>query len=72
MYVCVHPVDDVVDESDDNEDTEADTENDTENEEDEKDHRSAVILTTRWHSTHFSCQHYILYLLSYLNVLVKM
>lgn len=45
VFMFVVPVDDVVDESDDNEEAEGDTENDTENEEDEKDHRSAVILT---------------------------
>ena len=47
----LYPVDDVVDESDDNEETEGDTENDTENEEDEKDHRSAVTLSTHRDST---------------------
>lgn len=48
----LYPVDDVVDESDDNDETEADTENDTENEEDEKYHRTVVILST--HIQHIS------------------
>lgn len=43
-----------MDESDDNDETEADTENDTENEEDEKDHRTAVILSTHIHTPYFT------------------
>lgn len=52
----LYQVDDVVDDSDDNDETEADTDNDTENEEDEKYHRTAVMLSIYYTShNHITC-----------------